>query len=97
MMRSAALGPVIIAGVVLYFAYHAMTGENGFSARAELESQRDTLRRTLLRVSAQKEVLSARADWLDRANPDLDYIEARAKALSGLAHRDEWVVHLHQP
>lgn len=96
-MRSAMILPVIIVGFIFYCAYVATTGENGFGERTELEAERDRLKQELAARQNEVVTLTARVARLDAANPDLDYIEERAKASGALVRADEWVVTLQQP
>lgn len=84
--------PLIIIGLMYYFANSFMTGENGYFAKqktmAELEEKRaelETLRTT--RAALDKKVSLMAPGHLDR-----DLLDEEARHVLGLADKDELVI-----
>ncbi len=88
-----AVAPVLCAGVIGYFGYHAVEGQRGLLAWgkltkqvAEAEAELDVLRRERL-------VLERRVSLLSPDGLDLDLLEERARHVLGYARPDEVIIY----
>ncbi len=51
--------PTILVGVILYFSYHALAGEQGLAHWAKLQTQEDDLRVQLADIEARRDALES--------------------------------------
>ncbi len=87
-----AIVPLLCAGVLTYFGYHAVQGERGLSAWLQLDQE-------IMRAEAQLMVNQAELSRLERRVALLrgdglsrDMLEERARDVLGLVHQDEIVI-----
>ena len=86
------LPTAILASLLFYFSFHALTGERGILAHGERE--RTLVQRTaeLERLSAERKDLEIRAQLLRDDHLSADLLEERARALLGFADPRDYVI-----
>lgn len=89
-----AIPTVLLAGLVAYFSYHGMTGEQGVLAWAGYNARIAELEQELAIVRAEREALENRAARLRDASLDLDLVDERARELLNVAAPDDYVIRL---
>lgn len=89
-----AIPTVLLAGLVAYFSYHGMTGEQGVLAWAGYKARITELEQELLIVRAEREALENRAARLRDASLDLDLVDERARELLNVSSPDDYVIRL---
>lgn len=89
-----AIPTVLLAGLVAYFSYHGMTGEQGVLAWAGYKARITELEQELAIVRAEREALENRAARLRDASLDLDLVDERARELLNVASPDDYVIRL---
>jgi len=68
-----------------YFGVNAFTGAHGLRAQADLDKQLATMQRQLVTLKAERAYWQKRAGLLRAGQLDPDMVDARARALLGLA------------
>lgn len=89
-----ALPTVFLAGMVVYFGYHGLTGEQGVRAWAGYKTEIAALEAELALVRAERMELENRAERLRDGELDLDLVDERARELLNVAQPDEYVIRL---
>ncbi|MBI1359597.1 MAG: septum formation initiator [Alphaproteobacteria bacterium] len=84
--------PTILVGVILYFSYHALAGEQGLAHWAQLQTQEDDLRAQLADIEARRDALKVSIARLKDDTLDLDYVEEIARTKLSYARPDELLV-----
>lgn len=84
----------LLAGLVVYFGYHGLTGEQGALAWAGYKIQIAELEQELALIQAEREELENRASRLRDASLDLDLLDERARELLDVADPDDYVIRL---
>ena len=80
-------------GLISYFAYHAVHGDSGLKARAEIETRLELLRREHGRLKAERERLEALAKTLTAGEGrDEDLIEEQARAVLNFARPSDVIL-----
>ena len=87
------IGPTFGALVVGYFLFHAVQGDRGILAWAELKQEVAEAEQTLDRLTKARRKLDSRVKLLRSGNLDRDLLDERARIVSGLANRDEIVIY----
>jgi cell division protein FtsB len=90
------LPPVFLGGVILYFSYHALAGDQGLARWTELQSQEGELKAQLAQLKAERSALDAELDRLRDETLDLDYVEELARTKLSYARGDELLVAIRQ-
>jgi len=85
-------GPVIGMTVVVYFAYHAVQGDRGLIAMAQLRQDVSALQAQVLDVRAERMDLDLKVFALRPESIDPDLLEERARFLLGYGFKDEVLV-----
>jgi cell division protein FtsB len=86
------VAPVLWAAVVGYFAFHAVQGDRGLIALADLEGELATARAALADLRAEREGLEILASRLRPDSLDPDLLDERARAMLDLSHPHDLVV-----
>jgi cell division protein FtsB len=77
--------------VLVYFAYHAISGERGFLALLQLSQKVDQMRMELDVVKAERIRLEHRVQRLHPDSLDLDLLEEQSRKILGYADPNERV------
>ncbi len=85
---------MLLAGLVFYFGYHGLNGEQGMLAWAAYNDRIGELEAELAIVRAERAQLENRASRLRDASLDLDLIDERARDMLNVARPDEYVIRL---
>lgn len=80
--------------VLLYFSYHAISGERGLLALIQLSQKIDNARIDLDVVHAQRLKLERNVRLMRDESIDLDLLDEQARRLLGYAQKDEKVYNL---
>lgn len=86
--------PVIAAGLVGYFAYHAIEGDRGVRSWLQLRYELDQAAATEAALAGQREQLARQVRLLRRDGLDTDLLDERAHLLLNYGREDEYVVFL---
>ncbi len=86
------LPPVFLGGIIVYFSYHALAGDQGLAKWTELQSQERELKAQLTRLRAERNQLDGQLDRLRDGSLDLDYVEELARTKLSYARPDELLV-----
>ncbi len=87
-----AIPTILLAGLVVYFGYHGLTGEQGALAWAGYKTRIAELEAELAIIQAEREQLENRASRLRDASLDLDLVDERARELLNVSAPDEYVI-----
>ena len=86
------VGPTFGALVVGYFLFHAVQGDRGILAWAELKQEVAEAEQTLDWLTEARKKLDSRVSLLRSGSLDRDLLDERARIVSGLANPDEIVI-----
>ncbi len=90
-------GPLMVAGVLAYFGYHAVQGERGVLTWLQLSRQIERTHQALAMSRAEESRLERRVALLRRDNLDPDMLDERARAVLNLAAPGELVIFFEGP
>ncbi len=88
---------IVLGGVIVYLAAHAVTGRQGLAAYVDLQAQERVLEDRVVTLDAERARLEARAARLRPESLDLDYLDERARITLAAGDADEMVFALDQP
>ena len=89
------LAPTLfLAVMVVYFAYHALAGEQGLISWLGYQRKIESLREEATYLEAERDRLARHERLLSSDSLDLDFLEERARALLFLEDPDDVVVRL---
>ncbi|MFI4986265.1 MAG: septum formation initiator family protein [Alphaproteobacteria bacterium] len=83
---------LVLACVVVYFAYHAVEGERGLNAWWRLSQKIELSEATLTALTSQRVGLEERVAHLRPDSLDPDMLEERARVLLNFGRADEIVI-----
>lgn len=92
-MRSL-LVTIILSLLLCYFAFSALTGEQGLANWTSLQKKEKELSLVLEAIQAEKLVVEARIKRLSPETLDLDYVEELARKKLAYAREDEVILKL---
>jgi cell division protein FtsB len=84
------------AGIVGYFAYHAIHGDRGLIALSRLQGEIQQAEGVLGETRGERERMEHRASLLRPENLDPDMLDERARAMLNFSNPDEIVIPLTQ-
>jgi len=84
--------PIFAAVISGYFIFHAVHGERGVFAYADLTEQVREARIKLAEVRGQREALQLDVSLLQRDNLDLDLLEERVRAVLNRIDDDDVLI-----
>jgi len=90
-MRSTIL-PMIAAGLIAYFGYHAVHGERGILALHRYQIDNDRLLADLDRLKQEKAALEHKLALLRPERLDPDMLDEQARRVLFLSRKDEFVI-----
>ena len=85
--------PIFAAVISGYFAFHAVQGDRGVFAYAELTEQVRDARIKLAQARAQREALQSDVSRLKRDHLDLNLLEERVRAVLGMVDDDDMLIY----
>jgi len=85
--------PIFAAVISGYFAFHAVHGDRGVFAYAELTEQVRDARIKLAEASAERAALESDVSRLKRDNLDLNLLEERVRAVLNLIDDDDVLIY----
>jgi cell division protein FtsB len=84
---------VILAALIFYFGFQAMTGDRGLLERAERNATLSEKTAELAKLTAERQDLEQRATLLsDDHHLSADLLDERARSLLGLADPKDYVI-----
>ncbi|MBI1338735.1 septum formation initiator [bacterium] len=83
------VAPGALGLLILYFCYHAVSGEQGLVRWAELQKDEEALEAELARLEIARDQLSGSLSRLRPDTLDLDYVEDLARTKLSFARPDE--------
>ena len=86
--------PVLWVAGVGYFAYHAVQGDRGLIAWAQLKQRVAETRLIAAETAGRRMVLERRVRMLSPQSLDADLLDERARVMLNLGHPDEIVIPL---
>ena len=84
--------PLIGAGLVAYFGYHALSGERGVIAWWQLKKEIAVAEQTAAQLQAKRERLEHDVALLSPGSLDADMLEERARAVLNMGRPGEQIV-----
>ncbi len=84
----------ILALVISYFGYHALTGEQGLLNWIVVENEIHSVEAELALARAERERLELNKARLANESLDLDYLDERARAILNVAHPRDFIVEI---
>ena len=90
-IRSVA-GPVLGVALTAYFAFSAFEGDRGVLRIIQLEQEIVRAEQTLAKVTAEREHLDRYVEALRDKRLDADYLDERARIVTGLVGPDDIVI-----
>ncbi len=91
------LWPSVAALLFIYFAWHAVQGDRGLLAFAQMQNQLYQQQQELAQLEAERVRLSDRVEKMRPETLDADLLEERVRAVLGQANADELIVLQPQP
>lgn len=85
--------PIFAAVISGYFAFHAVQGDRGVFAYAELTEQVRDARINLAEARARREALQSDVSRLKRDSLDLNLLEERVRAVLNLIDDDDVLIY----
>ena len=80
-------------GVLLYFAYHAMSGKQGLAEWTRLQKQERELAAEISDLDAEKIQIKSQIKRLQADRLDLDFVEELSREKLAFARQDELIVY----
>ena len=87
----------LIAVLIAYFGFHALTGERGLLTSQQREQTLAARTAELKQIRAERMDLEARARLLRDSSLSADLLEERARSLLGFADPDDYVIRMTKP
>jgi cell division protein FtsB len=84
--------PIFAAVISGYFAFHAVFGDRGVLAYADLSEQVRDAQVKLADVRSQREALQSDVRLLQRESLDLDLLEERVRAVLNYVDEDDMLI-----
>ena len=78
--------------LILYFGFHAFTGERGLLSSTQRDAALAAKSKELAELRVQRQDLEARAKQLRDTSLSADLLEERARSLLGFGHPNDYVV-----
>ena len=78
--------------LILYFGFHAFTGERGLLSSTQRDAALAAKSKELAELRVQRRDLEARAKLLRDTSLSADLLEERARSLLGFGHPNDYVV-----
>ena len=78
--------------LILYFGFHAFTGERGLLSSTQRDAALAAKSEELAELRVQRQDLEARAKLLRDTSLSADLLEERARSLLGFGHPNDYVV-----
>ncbi len=91
-MAKSFLLPAAIGALLVYFCYHALAGDQGLAAWAELQKQEEALETQLADLEIRRDEIQAALVRLRDPTMDLDYVEEIARTQLSYVRPDELLV-----
>lgn len=88
-----ALAPSSLLLVLIYFAYHAVSGNYGLLALKDLNAELAETEARAEAVATERAVLEMRTNRLRPDNLDPELLDERARAALGFVRRDEAIIY----
>lgn len=85
-------GPVLGVALTAYFAFSAFEGDRGVLRIIQLEQEMARAEQTLARVAAERAHLGRYVEALRDERLDADYLDERARIVTGLIAPDDIVI-----
>lgn len=84
---------VFLAGLTVYFCYHAVQGEHGILAGMRLENELVQAKALEMQLAAEQTRLEKKVGLLRPDNLDPDMLDERARLLLNFGRADEYVIY----
>lgn len=91
-MAKSFLLPAAIGALLLYFCYHALAGEQGLAAWAELQKEEEALETEIAELQTRRDTIKASLARLQDRSLDLDFVEEIARTQLSYVRPDEVLV-----
>ena len=78
--------------LILYFGFHAFTGERGLLSSTQRDAALAAKSKELAELRVQRQDLEARAKLLRDTSLSADLLEERARSLLGFGHPNDYVI-----
>ncbi len=85
-------GPVLGVALTAYFAFNAFQGDRGVLRIIQLDQEIARAEKTLARVTAERDHLDRYVEALRSDRLDADYLDERARVITGLVGADDIVI-----
>ena len=89
--------PIFAAVIAGYFAFHAVLGNRGIFAYADLNEELREAQVKLTEVRGQREALQSDVRLLRRGSLDLNLLEERVRAVLNYVDDDDLLIHEKKP
>lgn len=86
--------PAIMIGLLGYFAYHALQGQNGLLAYLRLDKELAVQERLVADITAKRQALEHRVHLMRPSSIDPDMLEEQVRAVLGYARDGEVIIYL---
>ncbi|WP_374659341.1 septum formation initiator family protein [Phenylobacterium sp.] len=81
-----------LAFLIVYFGFHAFTGERGLLSSTQRDAALAAKSQELAQLRTQRQDLEARAKLLRDSSLSADLLEERARSLLGFGHPNDYVI-----
>lgn len=82
----------VLAGLIFYFGFHALTGERGLLSAHQRAAAMEEKREELRNILAEREELESRAHYLRAKSLSADLVEERAHVILGFVDPRDYVI-----
>ncbi len=84
--------PAAIGALLIYFCYHALSGDQGLAAWAELQKEEEALEVQIANLEIRRDAIQAALVRLQDRTMDLDFVEEIARTRLSYVRPDEILV-----
>lgn len=95
--HSASALNIVLGGVIVYLAAHAVTGRQGLLAYVDLQAEERVLEARVAALDSERGRLEARAARMRSDTLDIDYLDERARITLAAGDPEEVVFALETP
>ena len=82
----------VLAGLIFYFGFHALTGERGLLSARQRAAAMEEKREELKSLVAERSELESRAHYLRANSLSADLVEERAHVILGFVDPRDYVI-----
>lgn len=86
------VAPALVMGLLVYFGYHAVQGDNGLFSYLRLKQQLQAQELQVAEIAATRQALEHRVHLMRPSSVDPDILDEQVRATLGFARADEVII-----